>query len=98
MYWLVMIRNSQAAQVGALFEPLVAAVRTQICLLYQVFCVGTVPGHAQRRAVQLWGVLHRLLRELGPICHVATLAGVSSFQTSPSMVGRFIPNRPGVTR
>ena len=57
-------------QVGALFESGVAAIRAEVRLLDQVFGIGGISSHAQRRAVQLRCVLHGLLSEFGPICHV----------------------------
>ena len=85
------MRNNHARRLVPSVKFRIAAVRPEVGLLHEVFGVGAVAGHAQRRAVQLRRVLHRLLGELGPVCHTATLAAALLTRARPPELTRSHP-------
>src|SRR5579871_5226053 len=61
--------NLTGPQVRALGETAEAPVRAQVGLLHQILCIGGVPGHPERGAIQRRHVLHRELGEPGLVGH-----------------------------
>src|SRR5262245_20145404 len=57
-------------EVGALLEPVEAAVRPEVGLLDEVLCVGRVAGHAQCGGIERRHEPHRLVGERRPVGHV----------------------------
>ena len=56
-------------QVRALFECGVTAVGLEIGLLHEIFCIGPITRHSQRRRIQALGMRHRITSKLRGISH-----------------------------